>query len=268
MRLASQRLMAPHTSVPIASQRLRLAVVLPAFNEALNLPRAVAQALEAAAFLPPGVILNEIIVVNDGSTDDTAEVVDHLCSADHRVRLHTHERQRGLGAAIRTGLAASRSDLVVYTDSDVPVRLSEIGPAIQLALNPGVGLVAGYRHNMDTDGRRRRIYSTVYRALIRGALRLRVRDVNFALKVITADALTAIELVSDRSFIDAELVARVAAAGYLVEEAGFDYQPRIAGESTLASSGEIVALVREGLPLILPLRRSMKTNARRMPRCG
>src|SRR5581483_5123438 len=92
-----------------------VSVVLPAFNEATNLPSTVANLSSELRRLE----LNyEIIVVNDGSTDDTPEVCQRLNETEKNLRLVSHETNRGYGAALRTGFANARHDFVYLTDAD------------------------------------------------------------------------------------------------------------------------------------------------------
>src|SRR5262245_46139619 len=92
-----------------------LSLILPAYNEAAGIREAIAEADEALARLADDY---EILVVDDGSHDDTAAVVREEAARRPRVRLLLHETNRGYGAALRTGFEAARFDHVAFTDAD------------------------------------------------------------------------------------------------------------------------------------------------------
>lgn len=215
-----------------------LSVVIPAHDEEESLAwalRAMAQGLaevEAASLARSC----EIVVVDDHSTDRTLEVV---LAADrvHGVPVRAIEATgpRGLGAAIRRGLAEATGDLVLYTDADLPFDPIEIPRLLSALQRYEADIVCGYRFDRTLEGTRRAIQSHVYNALVRTLLPVRVRDVNFACKLLRRAALDAVlgELRSDGPFIDAELVARLSHHELRVIQVGVDYFPRFDMASTL-----------------------------------
>ena len=209
--------------------------------------------LEAAFRTLPGVTREvEVVLVDDGSTDRTAERVEAWTREDARVRLLRHPRNRGLGAALRTGFTAARHEAVLYTDADLPFDLAETTRA--LSLLAGADVVAGYRLNPQVDGPRRAAYRAAYRLLIRALFGLAVPDVNFALKLIRRSLLERLPLRSEGSFIDAELLIRARGAGATVATCGVEYRPRERGTSTLGSPRVIRGILAEMLRLYPELR--------------
>jgi glycosyltransferase involved in cell wall biosynthesis len=221
--------------------------LFPAWNEEAGIERAVGTALEVGRSLTAlGTIDSfEVVVVDDASTDRTAEIVSKLGASSEEVRLLRHDRNRKLGAALRTGFDGSRGRLVLYTDADLPFDLFEVERAIRLMGTYDADVVAGYRHDRTGEGALRWLYSFVYGWLVRLALGLRVRDVNFAAKLIHRQVLEATELRSDGSFIDAELLARVERGGFRIVQIGLDYFPRSRGVSTLSTPSVILRMLVE-----------------------
>jgi len=218
-----------------------LTFLFPAWNEEAGIQRAIDAALEVGGFLVSGGVVEsfEVVVVDDASTDRTAEIVAAQAGRRPEVRLVRHDRNRKLGAALRTGFEHARGELILYTDADLPFDLFEVERTIRLMRTYDADVVAGYRHDRTGEGALRWLYSFVWGWLVRLALGLRVRDVNFAAKLVRRDALDAVELRSEGSFIDAELLARLERGGYRIVQIGLDYFPRSRGVSTLSTPAVI-----------------------------
>ena len=118
-------------------------------------------------------------------------------------------------------------------------------------------VLAAYRFDRTSEGLLRTIYTIGYSALIRTLFRLRFRDVNFSFKLFRRALLSRIVLKSEGSFIDAEFLVRAKKAGAQVIQIGVDYFPRTRGQSTLASPGVIVGILRE---MVVPLARAQVTR--------
>jgi glycosyltransferase involved in cell wall biosynthesis len=197
----------------------------------------------------------EIVCVDDASTDITGKLLDELASDDARIKVVHHERNRGLGGAVRSGLGAASGDLVLYTDADLPFDLGELGRLLHIVRTYQTDVLSGYRLDRRNEGFRRTLYSGIYNVFIRLSLGLRVRDVNFACKVLRRSVVDAVELESEGSFIDAELLARADRMGFRIVQVGLDYFPRSRGVSTLSSWSTIVAILREWRALAPAIRR-------------
>lgn len=239
-----------------------LSVIFTAWNEEATLERAVAAARQAGTLLRGAADISsfEIVVVDDGSTDRTAEIAEKLAVEDPRVRLVSHPHNRGLGAAMRTGYATCRGRLVVCTGADLPFDLLELGKAIRILHNHEADIVAAYRFDRTGEGPRRFVYSYAYNLLVRTAFGLRVRDVNFAAKLIRREVLDTVELRSEGSFIDAELLARATRRGFRIVQFGVDYFPRSRGVSTLSSLPVIRTILREMVASSRDLRRAQSST--------
>ena len=208
-----------------------ISIVLPAYNEEENLPVAVDRALEVM----PGLASNfEVIVVDDGSTDDTREVALGLIREQHpTVRLAVHPSNRGYGAALRTGFALARFDLVFYTDSDRQFDLADLRHFLPLI--DEYDLIVGFRvYRYDTV--LRSILSWIYNRLVRILFRVRIRDVDCSYKLFRREVLEKIVIESDDFFVDAELVAKARRWNFRLLEKGVRHYPRMAGETTVRPS--------------------------------
>jgi predicted glycoside hydrolase/deacetylase ChbG (UPF0249 family) len=146
-------------------------------------------------------------------------------------------------------LAAATGDLILYTDADLPCDLNEAIKACRLLRLYHADVVSAWRRDRTAEGPRRAIYSLAYNRLVAGAFGLRLRDVNFAFKLIRREVLDAVVLESEGSFVDAELLVRAQRAGFRVVQFGVDFFPRTRGVSTLSSFATIRTIVREMVEL-------------------
>jgi hypothetical protein len=123
--------------------------------------------------------------------------------------------------------------------------MAEVGHAVRLLRYYEADIVSAYRHDRTGEGSSRAIYTFFYNLLIRTLFGVRMRDINFAFKLCRTEVFEHIELQSEGSFIDAELIISAKKLGYEVIQFGVDYFPRTRGESTLASFGVIKKIVTE-----------------------
>jgi glycosyltransferase involved in cell wall biosynthesis len=228
-----------------------LTIFFPAWNEEQTIARAVNAARHAGDDLvADGEIASyEVLIVDDASTDATPALADKLAAGDARVRVIHHAKNRKLGGSLRTGFAEATGDLILYTDADLPFDMAEARKAIRILRIYEADIVSAFRFDRTGEGPRRLVYSYVYNHLIRTLLGVRLRDVNFACKLVRRRVFDHFELRSEGSFIDVELLARAQRLGFHVVQFGVDYFPRTRGISTLSSNQVIRQIIQEMLEL-------------------
>jgi glycosyltransferase involved in cell wall biosynthesis len=231
--------------------RPSVSLVIPMFNEEENIEHALACAIDALERYSGDW---EIVVVDDASTDRSAGIVARESAAEPRIRMLRHAENRKLGASLKTGFAAASKDLVLYMDADLPFDPQAIGPAIQAIRVTRADLIAGYRLDRTAEGFRRTVYSYFYNTLIGVLFGWPHRDINFSFKLIRREVLEAIELRSEGSLIDAELIVKAKNLGFVIQQLGLDYFPRTRGRSTLSSPAVILKIFRELLTLYPEMR--------------
>ncbi len=225
----------------------RLSIIIPMWNEEEYIHRSVRVCTEASERIKAaGLVLDhEIVIVNDASTDSTPQLADALSAADPRIVVVHHPVNRKLGGSVRTGLATATGDLVLYTDADLPFDMLELDRAVRIMRAYEADIVSAYRHDRTGEGPRRAVYSWAYNWLIQLMFGTRLRDINFAFKLMRREVLDAADLRSEGSFVDAELLVRAQRLGFSVVQIGVDYFPRSRGVSTLSSPAVIGGIVRE-----------------------
>lgn len=224
-----------------------LSIFFPMWNEEDYIERAISEStVVCERLIASGDIADyELIVVDDKSTDRTPEIADKIAAADPHVRVVHHEVNRKLGGAIKTGFARARGDIVLYSDADLPFDFEEVPRALRILRLYNCDLISAYRFDRTGEGYTRAIYTFFYNLLIRTMFGVKARDINFAFKLVRRRVLEDIELKSEGSFIDAELIIRALRSGFELQQFGVDYFPRTMGESTLSSPGVIRMIIKE-----------------------
>lgn len=234
-----------------------LTIFFPMWNEELCIRQTIAAAQEVCEELCANQTIGdyEILVINDASTDRTPIIADELARTDPKIRVVHHAKNRKLGGSIKSGFAAAKGELILYTDADAPFDLAEVHKACRLMRVYSCDIVTAYRFDRTTEGPRRTVYTFVYNWIIRIVFGLYLRDVNFAFKLFHSRIFKHIELVSEGSFISAELLVRASRLGYRVMQFGVDFFPRTRGVSTLSSPTVILKILLELATLWYRLRR-------------
>jgi glycosyltransferase involved in cell wall biosynthesis len=226
-----------------------LSLVLPAYNEEENIGHVVRDSL---ATLPLFTDAFEIIVVDDGSHDETGRIVAELAKSDSRLRLVRHERNRGYGAALTSGFRASTGDFVMFMDAD---RQFAIGDLRLLAPFAGeYDIVAGFRMERN-DPIHRRIFAEAFNVVVRILFGVHLRDIDCAFKLFRGDLLRGMPLSAPGALINTEIQAKARRQGASLQQVGVHHYPRVAGTPTGGSPRVIVRAMGETLLLWWRMRR-------------
>jgi glycosyltransferase involved in cell wall biosynthesis len=219
--------------------RARLSLCLPAYNEQANIE----STLDAACVILPEFVADyEIVVVDDGSKDETARVVAEYSRRNARVRLVQHERNRGYGGAVTSGLRAATGDLVIFTDSDGQFSLLDL-PQVLAQLGDR-DLVVGYRFQR-ADKRIRLLNAWAWNRLVRLVLGVRVRDLDCAFKLFRRELVERLQLTASGACINAEILAQCVRSGLAFREVPVTHYPRYQGAATGANLKVIAKAFRE-----------------------
>jgi glycosyltransferase involved in cell wall biosynthesis len=235
-----------------------ISVFFPAYNDEASIAGLVTDAL---ALLPSLTDDFEVIVVNDGSADGTARVLDELAREDSRLRVVHHEVNRGYGAALRTGFASATKELVFYTDGDGQYDVRELA-LLRPLLQDGVDIVNGYKLQR-ADGWQRKALGATYNGLAHLLFSIPIRDVDCDFRLVRRRAVEAVELVSSSGSICVELVHKLHRAGCVFAEAPVRHRPRVHGRSQFLTFRRVgrtaLDLVSLWLKVAAPGRVSSKT---------
>jgi glycosyltransferase involved in cell wall biosynthesis len=229
-----------------------VSAVMPAFNEEGNLEQSVSR---VAAALAEQVRAFEIIVVDDGSRDGTAGVLEQLKLRYPTLRVVRHPVNRGYGAALRSGFDAARFPWVFLMDADNQFDPAEV--ALLLSRADDGDIIAGYRRHR-RDPLARRLNAWAFFTLVRLLFGRLVRDVNCAFKLMRRDLLNRMELHSDGALINTEILVLARQMAARVVEVPVQHYPRTSGKQTGANPRVVLRAFGELLAFRAEMRRVEK----------
>jgi glycosyltransferase involved in cell wall biosynthesis len=203
-------------------------VVIPAYNEAATISEIIARVRAATLSLP-----REVVVVDDASRDQTSAIVEKMAEGHDDLRLIRHPINRGKGAALRTGLANARGDIVIIQDADLEYDPRDYPALLEPILDGNADVVFGNRFH---GGSHRVLYFWHYLAnkgltFITNVLTgLNLSDMEVGYKVFRADVVRRLSLTAERFGIEPELTIKVARLGVRVYEVPIRYHGRTYAE--------------------------------------
>jgi glycosyltransferase involved in cell wall biosynthesis len=229
-----------------------ISLVIPAYNERGNvdeLVEASRQALSAFAGT------HEIVLIDDGSTDGTTELVQELAQSEPLLQPIYHARGHNIGChpSELEGLSEARGDLMVFLPADLQIHPSVLPAFVDAAAEADV--VASHRWRR-ADGPWRRFLSGANNRIERALMGVKVHDAHSSMALTRrAVDLLVPRIVSSSALIPAEILARANELGLAIAEVEIEHHPRVAGKQTGASPGEIIGVQVDLLRLRRRLRR-------------
>ena len=191
-----------------------LSVVLPAYKDELTIGNVVTSLID---YIKPALHNLEIIIVEDGSPDNTPTVCDALAKRYQELRVIHHETNMGYGKTLIDGFEHAIHDLIFYTDGDSQYDLSELLTALEVFDTTEIDALIGYRHPR-RDGIIRWIISKIYNLLFKILFFVSVKDVNCSFKLIKRNVVKNLHLNSESAFIDAQIILRLKKNGFRIKE--------------------------------------------------
>jgi glycosyltransferase involved in cell wall biosynthesis len=226
-----------------------ISVFFPCYNEEDNIQRVVGRAVEVLEGIDADF---EVIIVNDGSADQTGAIANSIAAAEKRVRAVHHPRNLGYGAALQTGFKSATKQYVFFADGDGQFDIGEM-PAM-LPLMEQYDIVCGYRLNRQ-DPFVRKLNGWMWTKLVCLLFGMKIRDIDCAFKLFKREVFDHIKMSSAGALISAEILARATRAGYKITEVGVHHYPRTAGKQTGAKLRVILRAFKELFALYNRIRR-------------
>ncbi len=215
---------------------LGLSFVLPMYNESANIRRTVRAIQDIAGELTDNY---EIIIVDDASTDNSAEVVENISLKNAAVKLFRMDKNTKFGGAFAKGLKNAQKEVIVYMDSDLPVGIEDIKASVPLILDNDI--VTGYSKVKKGDTITRKIISGVYNFIVRTLFGLKVKDINSGYKIVKKKVIDDMNFISKSPFVDVEIFIHAKKHGYKIRQYPLIFLSRSAGKSYIARLPVILA---------------------------
>lgn len=228
------------TTNPARGRVSSISAVFPAYNDGGSIASMVSTAHIALCQVTDDY---EIVVVNDGSSDYTATVLDELKNKYPELNVIHHPVNRGYGAALRTGFKAAKKDWVFYTDGDSQYNPLEL-PLLVGALHEGADAANGYKLTRN-DSLLRTLIGRAYHNLVKFFFRIRIRDVDCDFRLIPRKILNEIELESVSGAICLEMVKKIEDAGYVFAEVPVNHYSRKYGVSQFFVPWRIIRSLKQ-----------------------
>ena len=203
-----------------------LSIFFPAYNDSGTIASLVITALRTARELTPD---HEVIVVNDGSADKTAEILDELARTYPQVRVVHHEKNRGYGGALRSGFANATRELIFYTDGDAQYDPAEM-ELLWKRFDDSVDLVNGYKISR-SDPLHRIVIGRIYHHTVKLLFGLKVRDVDCDFRLMRRHIFDVVQLEKNSGVICLEMMKKFQDAGFRVAEVPVHHYHRAFGKS-------------------------------------
>ena len=215
-----------------------LSVFLPAYNEAENLEKTVANVISNLKRVADKY---ELIIVNDGSKDTTQKVAEKLAAKDKNIRIISHPVNRGYGAAFKSGLYNAKYDWISFIDADGQFNFEEIDQFIDTEQRTSADLIIGYYRERRVTWLRK-LNSFAWQTVVDVLFGLKVRDIDCGFKLISKTVVDKIpKLESERgAFISSEFLIKAKKHNFKIEQIPVHHYPRKAGEATGAKLNVII----------------------------
>lgn len=215
-------------------EKIEFSFVLPAYNEQENIEEAIKQ---ANTFLKKRFDIYEIIVVDDGSKDDTRNIVKKIASSNRFVKVISHDKNKGYGATVWNGLRQSKGELIFFTDSDLQFDINELDVFIKEIKKSDV--VIGYRRRR-SEGLPRAFNAMLWRMVAFAFLSIKYKDIDCAFKLFRKNVIASINVGSEGATFSAELLYKLKKSGFRIVEKPVRHFKRKFGTPTGAKMAVIL----------------------------
>lgn len=233
---------------PPVKKKLSISVFFPCYNDAGSIGLLVRDAHQILKRITDNF---EILVVDDGSRDESRRLLQILAEEFPRLRVILHKKNRGYGGALKSGFLNAKKEWVFYTDGDGQYDVKEITRLID-KISSRVDIIQGYKIKR-SDPYYRVVIGRTYHSFSKMMFGLKIRDVDCDFRLIRRDAINSIELTYNSGVICVEMIKKLQDRGYRFVEVGVSHFPRLYGHSQFFNYKRIIKTLVEMTKLFVDL---------------
>ncbi|KJJ85740.1 Glycosyl transferase, family 2 [Candidatus Omnitrophus magneticus] len=222
---------------------------LPMFNEQDN----IIQTIEKIKLIARELTDNfEIVIADDASTDNSWKILQELASKDKSIRPFKLDKNTKFGGAFSTAITQAKKEIIIYTDSDMPVTLSDIKKSYSFINEYDV--INGCSTIKKGDTLKRKIMSFIYNKMVQIFFRLNIKDINSGYKIIKRSVIEGVTFISKSPFVDVELFIHAKKKNAKIYQYPLIFNQRVAGASYIARFPVILATLRDLFKVLITMR--------------
>ena len=190
----------------------------------------------------------EIIIIDDGCPQNSGKIAQAYAKKNYKIKVFFHKKNKGYGAAIKTGIKKSKFDCIFLIDGDNEYNVNDL-PRMLNAFKHN-DLVITYRYK-NKNNLNRIFISWAYNFILRFLFKTSYKDVSVGSRLLSKKLKNKIIIKSDTPFINAELAIKSKYCGYKVQEIGIQHHPRVIGNGSVVSIKNILLMIREIIVLFI-----------------
>ena len=190
----------------------------------------------------------EIIIIDDGCPQNSGKIAQAYAKKNYKIKVFFHKKNKGYGAAIKTGIKKSKFDCIFLIDGDNEYNVNDL-PRMLNAFKHN-DLVITYRYK-NKNNLIRKFISWAYNFILRFLFKTSYKDVSVGSRLLSKKLKNKIIIKSDTPFINAELAIKSKYCGYKVQEIGIQHNPRVIGNGSVVSIKNILLMIREIIVLFI-----------------
>ena len=206
-----------------------ISFVIPMYNESEGIGRTVKALAKIAEDFS---VDYEIVIANDGSTDSSKAIVDGMAKSDPRIKPVHLAKNTKFGGALSAGIKKAAKEIIVYTDSDLPIDSTDIKNAVSLLKE--CDIVTAYSKVKKGENLKRVIMSKVYNFLIQSLFHANIKDINSGFKAYKTKIFKDMELQSKSPFVDVEIFIKALRKGCTIKQYPIIFKHRESGKSYIS----------------------------------
>jgi len=217
-----------------------ISVCFPCYNDAKTIGKLITESFKLLSQLSSDF---EVIVVDDGSSDNSPKILKNLTKRYKKLKVIFHQKNQGYGGALRSAFSAANKEFIFYTDGDGQYDVKEM-PLLLAVMTKDIDIVNGIKIQRQ-DSFARILLGYIYNSIVRNLFNLKVFDVDCDFRLIRKKALQTINLTSNSGSICVEIVRKIQKKGYRFREISVHHYPRIFGQSQFFKIDKLIKTVVE-----------------------